>query len=118
MTRHLYVQGILAGNGARSSSTALQVITPLGGTHYLGDKNRFDVSSKGPSSGIRIIHTNSRRRAFARNVESVFIAGHVACEYRASHDEQQKSFKPFWLLVVRRSVFTGYSHTPIHANHF
>ena len=21
-------------------------------THYLGDKNRFDVSSKGPSSGI------------------------------------------------------------------
>ena len=60
MTRHLYVQGILAGNGARSSSTALQVITPLGGTHYLGDKNRFDVSSKGPSSGIRIIHTSSR----------------------------------------------------------
>ncbi len=41
-------------------------------THYLGDKNRFDVSSKGPSSGIS--HTNSRRRAFARNVESVFIA--------------------------------------------
>ncbi len=39
-------------------------------THYLGDKNRFDVSSKGPSSGISVI----RRRAFARNVESVFIA--------------------------------------------
>ncbi len=42
-------------------------------THYLGDKNRFDVSSKGPSSGISV-GTNSRRRAFARNVESVFIA--------------------------------------------
>ena len=41
-------------------------------TNYLGDKNRFDVSSKGPSSGIN--HTNSRRRAFARNVESAFIA--------------------------------------------
>ena len=24
-------------------------------THYLGDKNRFDVSSKGPSSGITLI---------------------------------------------------------------
>ncbi len=24
-------------------------------THYLGDKNRFDVSSKGPSSGISVI---------------------------------------------------------------
>ena len=23
-------------------------------THYLGDKNRFDVSSKGPSSGISV----------------------------------------------------------------
>ena len=44
-------------------------------THYLCDKNRFDVSSKGPSSGISVnYHTNSRRRAFARNVESVFIA--------------------------------------------
>ncbi len=25
-------------------------------THYLGDKNRFDVSSKGPSSGISVSH--------------------------------------------------------------
>ncbi len=25
-----------------------------GSTHYLGDKNRFDVSSKGPSSGISV----------------------------------------------------------------
>ena len=24
-------------------------------THYLGDKNRFDVSSEGPSSGITLI---------------------------------------------------------------
>ncbi len=23
-------------------------------THYLGDKNRFDVSSEGPSSGISV----------------------------------------------------------------
>ena len=23
-------------------------------THYLGDKNRFDISSKGPSSGISV----------------------------------------------------------------
>ncbi len=37
-------------------------------THYLSDKNRFDVSSKGPSSGISV----ERRKAFARNVESVF----------------------------------------------
>ena len=28
-------------------------------THYLSNKNRFDVSSKGPSSGISV--TNSRR---------------------------------------------------------
>ncbi len=24
-------------------------------THHLGDKNRFDVSSKGPSSGISVL---------------------------------------------------------------
>ncbi len=42
--------------------------------HYLSDTNRFDVSSKGPSSGISMNHTNSRRKAFARNVESVCIA--------------------------------------------
>ena len=45
---------------------------------YLNDTIRFDASSKGPSSGISIIcmyafprppHTNSRRGAFARNVE-------------------------------------------------
>ena len=38
-------------------------------THYLSDKNRFDVSSKGPSSGISV-----GRRAFARNVESVVLS--------------------------------------------
>ena len=30
-------------------------------THYLSDKNRFDVSSKGPSSGISV-----GRRAFGK----------------------------------------------------
>ncbi len=45
-------------------------------THYLGDKNRFDVSSEGPSSeGLRSKgRAFARRRAFARNVESIFIA--------------------------------------------
>ena len=44
---HNYIKGkkqhINVSEGSKSS------------THYLGDKNRFDVSSKGPSSG----HTNS-----------------------------------------------------------
>ena len=39
--------------------------------HYLSDKNRFDVSSKGPSSGI-IEQLLGISVAFARNVESVF----------------------------------------------
>ncbi len=39
-------------------------------THYLSDTNRFDVSSKGPSSGI----SPSGIRTFGRNVESVCIA--------------------------------------------
>ena len=43
-------------------------------THNLSDTNRFDVSSKGPSSGISQSHTNSRQRAFAQNVESICIA--------------------------------------------
>ncbi len=30
-----------------------------GSTHYLGDKNRFDVSSKGPSSGITLLETSN-----------------------------------------------------------
>ena len=48
-----------------------------GSSHYLGDKQDFDVSSKGPTSGnskglcSKLI---SRRRAFARNVEILFIA--------------------------------------------
>ena len=42
-----------------------------GSSHYLGDKQDFEVSSKGPSSGNRLI---SRRRVFARNVEILFIA--------------------------------------------
>ena len=36
----------------------LQYVGSKSSAHYLGDKNRFDVSSKGPSS------------AFARNVEA------------------------------------------------
>ena len=34
-------------------------------THYLSDKNRFDISSKGPSSGISVDEgpTKGRRRA-------------------------------------------------------
>ncbi len=49
------------GSFATNSNTVLiqirkKIITFLEGsessTHYLGDKNRFDVSSKGPSSGI------------------------------------------------------------------
>ena len=39
-----------------------------GSSHYLGDKQDIDVSSKGPSS------TNSRRRVFAQNVDILFIA--------------------------------------------
>ena len=39
-----------------------------GSSHYLGDKQDFDVWSEGPSSGI------SRERAFARNVEILLIA--------------------------------------------
>ena len=34
---------------------------------------RFDVSSKGPSSGISVTGISSQRRAFARNVESYCI---------------------------------------------
>ena len=40
-----------------------------GSSHYLGDKQDFDVLREGPSSS-----TNSRRRAFAQNVEILFIA--------------------------------------------
>ncbi len=33
----------------------LQYVASVGDTtHYLGDKNRFDVLSKGPSSGISV----------------------------------------------------------------
>ena len=44
-----------------------------GSSHYLGDKKDFDVLSEGPLSGISR-GTNSRRWAFARNVEILFIA--------------------------------------------
>ena len=39
-----------------------------GSSHYLGNEQDFDVSSEGPSSGI------SRKKAFARNLEILFIA--------------------------------------------
>ena len=46
--------------------------------HYLSGTNRFDVSSKGPSSGIR------PTKAFARNVESVCIAQVVSRTFAAA----------------------------------
>ena len=39
--------------------------TPKSSTHYLGDKNRFDVSSEGPLSGISVCHTELVSRTFA-----------------------------------------------------
>ena len=41
-----------------------------GPTHYLGDKQEFDVSSVGPSPRI----SRSRNRTYARNVQFLFIA--------------------------------------------
>ena len=45
-----------------------------GYTHYLRDKQDFDVSNKGPSSGICRLSANSRQKDFTRNVEILFIA--------------------------------------------
>ena len=37
------------------------------------DKGKIDVSSEGPSSGVSELVTNSRQKAFARNVDFSFI---------------------------------------------
>ncbi len=41
-------------DGILSGPIALLSEGSKSSTHYLGDKNRFDVSSKGPSSGISV----------------------------------------------------------------
>ena len=38
----------------KANNTSSKLEGSKSSTHYLGDKNRFDVSSKGPSSGISV----------------------------------------------------------------
>ncbi len=51
-----FLQPLKSLVATRSQSQCIERISEgsKGITHYLGDKNRFDVSSEGPSSGISV----------------------------------------------------------------
>ena len=51
-----------------------------GSSHYLGDKQDFDVSSKGPSSGLC-----SKRRNLVYRLGSETILLYICCYLSATH---------------------------------